>query len=94
MGQWPSTDFPATTAVVKAFLWWLALPIPKSPSKWVRQNGPRGHSYTYIRVLSYNLLSHVEDKEWEEEKKGMYAIDGDVTALGREAFEVMRHIAV
>ena len=48
----------------------------------------------YIRVLSYNLLSYVEENEWEGEKNGMYASDGDVTALRREAFEVMRQISV
>ena len=94
VGQWPSTDFPATTAVVKAFLWWLALPIPRTPSEWVRQNGLCGHGYTFIHVLSHNLLSHVKENEWKEEKKGMYAIERDVDALRRESFEVTRHIAV
>ena len=63
--QWPTTDFPAMTSVVKAFMWWLVLPIPQSPSEWMRANGPRGHSYTYMRILSLDLLSYVKDNEWK-----------------------------
>ena len=94
VGQWPATDFPVTTSAVKAFIWWLALPIIDSPSEWIRENGPRGHSFTYLRVLSLNLLSYVEEMEWREEEKGKYAFHGDVDALRREMFAAMRKIAV
>ena len=72
VGLWPATDFPVTTLGVNEFMWWLALPLSESSSSWHREAGPRGHCFTYMRVLSYNLLSYVEEKEWAEGKKGMY----------------------
>ena len=94
VGQWPATDFPVTTLGVKEFMWWLALPLSESSSSWHREAGPRGHSFTYMRVLSSNLLYYVEEKELAEEKKGMYASNGDVAALRQETSLVTRKIVV
>ena len=94
VGHWPVENFPVTTSLVKAFIWWLAIPLVETTSPWHREAGPRGHSFTYVRVLILTFLSYVEDMEWRAEEKGMYVFVGGVAALRQESFLVMRKIAV
>ena len=59
-GPWSEQDFPVTPKTFKYFLWWLAIPsLEKNPhtdsqstmEPLERAMGPRGHSFTYMRVF-------------------------------------------
>ena len=54
----------------------------------------RGHSFTYMRVLAYNLLAFVEEKEEVEGQKGKFVDVGNVSVLIRERELVMKSIAL
>ena len=56
--------------------------------------GPRGYGYSYVSVLSDNLLSFLEEKEWMEVEKGNFVIGEDISAIRREAARVKKSISV
>ena len=102
VGPWSALDFPITP-LFRKFLWWLATPSvvvnpdvgSQSPmDKNIIASGPRGYSYTYTRVVSYNLLSFVEEMEWIVVEKGKYAVSGDVVDLRKGNGTVMKNIAL
>ena len=102
-GQWSVPDFLVTPSMFRAFLQWLATPCKEvnpdveaqtEVDLFILQSGPCGYSFTYVRVLSYHLLSFLEDKEGEEDEKGKYVVGGDVSAIRRENGNVMKHIAL
>ena len=96
-GLWSDQDFPVTPKTLKYFLWWLAIPsVGKDPhtDPLGCAKGPHGHSYTYMRVLTYNLLSFVEEKEGSMAEKGNFVGGGDVSVLRRDSSLVMKSIAL
>ena len=102
-GPWSDQDFPVSPKAFNFFLWWLAIPSvekkPHSQSESTREphevaQAPRGHSFTYMRVLAYNLLAFVEEKEEVEGQKGKFVDGGDVSVLRRERELVMKSITL
>lgn len=100
---WSEGDFPVTAKTFKYFLWWLAIPTHKKnpltdPESTIellhRSMGARGHSFTYMRVLAYNLLSFVEEKEEVSVVKGMFVGVGDLLVIRREATLEWKRIAL
>ena len=95
-GLWSEHDFPITPKTLNYFLWWLAIPsVGKNPHTDPLKcaMGPRGHSYTYMRVLAYNLLSFDDEKEGLIVEKGKFVGGGDVSVLRRDSSLVMKNIA-
>ena len=102
VGQWSASEFPVTPLKIRTFMWWLTKPCKdvnndvesqSETDRFLQNAGPCGYSYTYVCVLSNNLLSFLEEKEWMEVEKGKYVIGGDITAIRREAAHVKKSIS-
>lgn len=100
---WSERDFPVTAKTFKYCLWWMAIPSHKrnplmNPESTIealkRLMGPRGHSFSYMRFIAYNLLSFVEEKEEVSAEKGKFVGDGDLSVIRRASSLEMKSIAV